>query len=77
MKQLGGNSAPYFLRMMGKDTPIPTDSVVRALTHWGVISGKPTSKAELARLQAAFNAWQTETGKPQAHLSQMLAMSVD
>jgi 3-methyladenine DNA glycosylase Tag len=77
MKQLGGNSAPAFLRMIGKDTPMPTDSVVRALAHWDVITGKPTSKTELARLQAAFDAWQTETGKPQAHLSQILAMSVD
>ena len=77
MKQLGGNSAPTFLRMIGKDTPIPTDSAVRALKHWDVISGKPTSKSELARLQAAFNAWQTETGKPLAQLSQISAMSVD
>ena len=77
MKQLGGNSAPYFLRMMGKDTVIPTDNVVRALDHWDVPAGAAKGKAELARLQAAFNAWQTETGKPLAQLSQILAMSVD
>jgi 3-methyladenine DNA glycosylase Tag len=77
MKQLGGNSAPAFLRMMGKDTVIPTDSVVRALNHWDVLAGAAKGKVDLARLQAAFNAWQTETSKPLAHLSQILAMSVD
>ena len=77
MKQLGGNSAPAFLRMMGKDTFIPTDHVGRALAHWEAFEGSAKSKADLARLQAAFNFWHQETGKPLCQLSQILAMSVD
>jgi 3-methyladenine DNA glycosylase Tag len=77
MKQLGGNSAPVFLRMMGKDTFVPTDFVVQALNHWAAFEGTPKSKADQARLQTVFNAWHAETGKPLCHLSQILALSVD
>lgn len=77
MKQLGGNSAPYFLRMMGKDTFMLTDSVVRALAYWQAFDGNPKGKADQARLQAVFNHWQKETGKPLAHLSMLLALSAD
>jgi 3-methyladenine DNA glycosylase Tag len=77
MKQLGGNSAPVFLRMMGKDTFVPTDSVLRALDHWKAFSGSAKSRADLARLQAVFNFWHQETGKPLCQISQILAMSVD
>lgn len=77
MKQLGGNSAPTFLRMMGKDTAVPTEAVLRALRHWEVPAGAAKSSADRAALQTAFNAWQTETGKPLCQLSQILAMSID
>jgi len=76
-QQLGGNSAPHFLRMVGKDTFIPTDSVVRALRHWGVLEGEPKTKPARAAMQAAFLGWSEETGRPLCHLSQILAMSVD
>lgn len=77
MKQLGGNSAPVYLRMMGKDTFVPTDAVARALVYWQVLDTAPKTKADLAGLQAIFNFWQQETGKPLCHLSMTLAMSVD
>jgi 3-methyladenine DNA glycosylase Tag len=77
MKQLGGNSAPVFLRMMGKDTFVPTDSVLRALAHWDAFDGSLKNRADAARLQAVFNFWHQETGKPLCQLSQILAMSVD
>lgn len=75
--QLGGNSAPYFLRMVGKDTFVLTDSVARALCHWGVLNSAPTTRADRATTQRAFNAWAAETGRPLCHLSQILARSVD
>jgi 3-methyladenine DNA glycosylase Tag len=75
--QLGGNSAPYFLRMAGKDTFIPTPFVVKAVNHWGVFKGEPKGKAARARLQGVFNDWAAETGLPLAHLSMTLAASVD
>jgi 3-methyladenine DNA glycosylase Tag len=75
--QLGGNSAPMFLRMVGKDTFIVTDSVAGALRRWGVVDGAPTTKADRAAVQRAFNAWAGETGRPLCQLSQILAMSAD
>ena len=75
--QLGGNSGPYFLRMAGKDTFVPTPFVVKALNHWGAIEGEPKGKAGRAQLQAIFNAWAEETGMPLAHLSVTLAASVE
>lgn len=77
MKQLGGNSAPYYLRMMGKDTFIPTDPVIKALAYWQAFDGNPKGKAGRAELQALFNRWHEETKKPLSQLSMILAMSVD
>ncbi len=75
--QLGGNSAPRFLRMVGKDTFILTPSVAAALDHWGAFTGAPKSKTDRAKVQAIFNAWAKETALPLAHLSTTLAASVD
>jgi len=75
--QLGGNSGPYFLRMVGKDTFIPSDSVVHALVHWGVLTSAPTTKGERAAIQRAFDRWADETDLPLCQLSQILALSVD
>lgn len=75
--QLGGNSAPYFLRMVGKDTFVLTDSVVQALIRWGVLEGTPTTRVNRAATQHAFNTWAAETGRPLCQLSQILARSTD
>lgn len=77
MKQLGGHSGPAFLRMVGKDTFILTDPVVRGLNHWQAFAGTPKGKADLAAVQAMFNRWHAATGRPLCQLSQILAMSVD
>jgi 3-methyladenine DNA glycosylase Tag len=74
---LGGGSGQQFLRMAGKDTFVLSDWVVKALNEWGVVKGTPKGKADRAKVQAAFNAWAKETGKPLAHLSMTLAASVD
>lgn len=75
--QLGGLSAPRFLRMVGKDTFIPTDDLVAALKAQGVIDKAPTSQKDLAAVQAAFNQWQAESGRPLCQLSVMLAHTVN
>jgi 3-methyladenine DNA glycosylase Tag len=62
--QLGGLSAPRFLRMAGKDTFIPTDDVVAALKAQGIVDKAPTSQRDLAAVQAAFNQWQEQSGRP-------------
>lgn len=75
--QLGGLSAPRFLRMVGKDTFIPTDDMVAALKAQGVIDKAPTSQKDLAAVQAAFNQWRAESGRPLCQLSVMLAHTVN
>ena len=76
---LGGNSGPYFLRMAGKDSFLLTGDVARALQHWGVPWGvadrPPKGKGDRRRVQAAFNAWAAETGRPLSGLSMILALS--
>ena len=75
--QLGGLSAPRFLRMVGKDSFVPTDDMVAALKAQQIIDKAPTSLKELAAVQAAFNQWQAESGRPLCQLSVMLAHTVN
>lgn len=75
--QLGGNSGPSFLRMVGRDTFILTDAVVRALNHWDAFEGAPKSKADRTRVQEVFNAWVRGSSRPLCQISMILALSVD
>jgi 3-methyladenine DNA glycosylase Tag len=75
--QMGGNSGPSFLRMVGKDTFVLTHSVTAALKQWGAAATPPKSKKDRAAVQAAFNQWAAETGRPLSHLSLILAASVE
>ena len=76
-KQMGGMSAPYFLRMAGRDTFILTGDVARALVRWGAIDAEPKGKRARVAVQDAFNAWAGESGRPFAEISMALALSVD
>ncbi len=76
-QQMGGRSAPAFLRMVGRDTFLLTPAVIRGLTHFGAHPGEPRSRRELLQVQDCFLAWSEETGRPFAELSQILAMAVD
>ena len=75
--QMGGNSGPTFLRMVGKDTFILTASVTAALKHWGAVEGPPKNRKDRAAVQSAFNDWAAETGRPLCQMSQILAASVE
>jgi 3-methyladenine DNA glycosylase Tag len=75
--QMGGNSGPTFLRMVGKDTFILTPSVTAALKHWGAVDAPPKSRKDRAAVQSAFNAWAAETGRPLCQLSLILAASIE
>lgn len=75
--QLGGNSGPAFLRMVGKDTFMLTDDVVVALKAQGVVDKKPTSQRDLNKAQQFFNQWREESGRPLCQLSRMLSMTVN
>jgi 3-methyladenine DNA glycosylase Tag len=73
--QMGGNSGPSFLRMVGKDTFILTDSVAGGLKHWGAVEKPPKSRGDRAQVQAAFNGWAKESGRPLCQISLILAIS--
>jgi 3-methyladenine DNA glycosylase Tag len=75
-KQLGGNSAPMFLRMVGRDSWVPTTDVVAALVAQGIIDKSAASQRDQRAAQQAFNQWQQESGRPQSHISRILAFTV-
>ena len=75
--QLGGNSGPYFLRMVGKDSFNLTPYVLVALKQWSIYEGTGKGKRERAKVQEVFNALQAESGLPLCQISMTLAQSVD
>lgn len=75
--QLGGNSAPYFLRMVGRDTFIPTDAVLRGFAQFADLDAEAKSAQGRRAMQEVFLAWRQETGRPFCELSKLLAMAVD
>ena len=75
--QMGGNSGPSFLRMVGKDTFVLTHSVAAALQRWGAAERPPKTRQDRAAIQSSFNAWAAETGRPLCQLSQILAASIE
>ncbi len=75
--QVGGNSGPSFLRMVGKDTFVLTPAVAAGLKHWSVLAAAPKNRSDRAAVQQSFNAWAAETGRPLCQLSLILAASTD
>jgi 3-methyladenine DNA glycosylase Tag len=75
--QMGGNSGPTFLRMVGKDTFILTHSVTAGLKRWGAVDAPPKSRKDRLAVQSCFNAWAGETGRPLCQLSLILAGSIE
>ena len=75
--RLGGLSALWFLRRVGKDCFILSRDVVLVLNAIGLdIASKPASQRDLKKVQTQFNQWQQETGLPYSHLSRIAACSV-
>lgn len=75
--RLGGSSGAYMLRFIGKDTFILSDDVVKALIAQGVVDKHPTGKGALKKVQAAFNHWRMQSGRPLCQISRILACSVE
>lgn len=74
--RLGGDTGQYLLRWLGWDGFILSRDMVAALRDAGLdIAETPTSKKDLAAIQAQINAWVDETGLARAHVSRILAMS--
>jgi 3-methyladenine DNA glycosylase Tag len=75
--RLGGQTGRYFLRFVGKDTPMFSADVVKALVAQGVVEKEPTSKKALLHVQEALNQWREESGRELCQISRVLACSVD
>jgi 3-methyladenine DNA glycosylase Tag len=74
--RLGGNTGPYALRTLGKDTFLLSEDVKNYFTAREVISGGVTSKRSLLAIQNAFNQLQQQSGRSLHELSQIIAFSV-
>jgi 3-methyladenine DNA glycosylase Tag len=75
--RLGGNTGQMLLRFVGWDGFVTSQDVVACLRDAGLdIAETVTSKGDLAKVQAQFNAWAAETGLPYIHLSRICAMSI-
>lgn len=75
--RLGGATAQYFLRFIGKDSFVLSSDVTAALIAAGVIDKPPTSAKALSAVQEAFNGWMAESGRPLVQISRTLALSTD
>jgi 3-methyladenine DNA glycosylase Tag len=74
--RLGGATGQYALRFAGYGNFILSQSVVAALNMAGVIDGAATSKGAQKKVQAAFDAWATESGLSHAEISRTIAFAV-
>ena len=75
--RLGGNTGQMFLRFVGWDGFVTSQDVVACLRDAGLdIAEEVKSKGDLAKVQAQFNVWATDTGLPYVHLSRICAMSI-
>lgn len=71
--RLGGNTGPYALRALGKDTFLLTHDVEGYFRAHDIITGGIQTKSSLNAIQASFNAWQAESGLSLSQLSRLVA----
>lgn len=75
--RLGGRTAGYFLRFIGKDCFILSRDLIARLQASGVeIAEQCSSKRDLRQVQETLNRWQEETGYSYTRLSRIAAMSI-
>src|SRR4029077_9324616 len=75
--RLGGNTGQMMLRFLGWDGFVTSRDVVKCLRDAGLdIAETVTSKRDIAKVQAQFNAWAEETGLPYVQISRICAMSI-
>lgn len=75
--QLGGMSGARFLRMAGVDTFLITEDIVALMRSLEVVPKTPTSKRDLAKVQAVFNQWQQQSGRPLCQISRIASYTVN
>ena len=73
--RLGGNTGPYALRALGKDTFLLTREIEAYLRTWRIIEGGIGTQKSLKQAQAFFNELRAESGKSLTELSRLVALS--
>ncbi len=73
--RLGGNTGPYALRAMGKDTFLLTQDIEGYLRAYGVFEGGVNSQRSQQQIQQQFNLWQQQSGLSLQEISQIVALS--
>ena len=74
--RLGGSTAAYALRQMGRDSYILSRDVTARLVAEGVIDRAPGSKSAMRAVQGAFNTWMAQSGRSLTEISRTLALSL-
>ena len=74
--RLGGNTGPYALRVLGKDTFLLTRDVEAYFRAMKIIEGSATSQRSLKSIQTFFNNLYQESGRSYTALSRLLAFGV-
>ena len=74
-QRLGGNTGPYALRALGKDTFILSRDVEAYFRAHDLISGGIQTKSSLNTIQQCFNQWQTECDLSLSQLSRLIAFA--
>ena len=74
--RLGGNTGPYALRAMGKDTFLLSRDIEAYLRANEIIDGGLQSKKSLNAAQAFFNDMQKQSGLSLQEISQTIAYSI-
>ena len=74
--RLGGATAQYAMRFIGRDAFILSGDVTGRLIAEGVIDKPATSKTAMRAVQGAFNTWMEQSGRSLTEISRVLAMSV-
>jgi 3-methyladenine DNA glycosylase Tag len=75
-QRLGGNTGPYALRQLGKDTFVLSGDVESYLRAHSIIEGGLYSQKSLQATQKAFNFWQAESGRDLCEISMIIAYGV-
>ncbi|MGO4892982.1 DNA-3-methyladenine glycosylase I [Flavobacterium sp. W21_SRS_FM6] len=74
--RLGGNTGPYALRALGKDTFLLTRDIEMYFRQRDVISGGLQTKGSLNAIQDSFNELQQQSGRSLQEISIIIANSV-
>jgi len=72
-QRLGGNTGPYALRALGKDTFILSRDVEAYFRAHDIITGGIQTKSSLNAIQTSFNDWQKQCDLSLGQLSRLIA----